>query len=97
LDEVQAVPKLVNGPCLLNVVWGGKTPLVDLRDAASYGFRLAIVPGLLLKAVIGACDDALALLQQSHNHPKPPAAMTVRDAFNRAGATQWDALRTRFR
>jgi hypothetical protein len=24
--EVAAVPRLVNGPCLLNVVWGGKTP-----------------------------------------------------------------------
>src|ERR1700755_72957 len=29
-DEVAAVPRLVNGPCLLNVVWGGKTPNLDL-------------------------------------------------------------------
>ena len=49
------------------------------------GFKLAIVPGLLLKATIGACDDALAALKSTHVHPAPHGAMTVRDAFNRVG------------
>jgi 2-methylisocitrate lyase-like PEP mutase family enzyme len=97
LEEIAAVPKRVNGPCLLNVVWGGKTPMLDLREAAALGFRLAIVPGLLLKATIGACDDALAALKATHAHPTPHGAMTVQDAFNRVGAREWDALRTRFR
>ena len=35
------------------------------------GFKLAIVPGLLLKAVIGACDAALAELKATHVHPAP--------------------------
>ena len=30
-------------------------------------------------------------------HPVPRTDMTVREAFNRVGATEWDALRTRFR
>ncbi len=97
LEEVIAVPKRVNGPCLLNVVWGGKTPNIDLRDAAAMGFKLAIVPGLLLKATIGACDEALAALKATHVHPDPHGAMTVRDAFNRVGAREWDLLRTQFR
>lgn len=97
LEEIAAVPKQVHGPCLLNVVWGGKTPDIDLREAAAMGFKLAIVPGLLLKATIGACDDALAALKATHMHPPPRGAMTVRDAFNRVGAREWDALRTRFR
>jgi 2-methylisocitrate lyase-like PEP mutase family enzyme len=52
LEEIAAVPKLVKGPCLLNVVWGGKTPQIDLREAETMGFKLAIVPGLLLKAAM---------------------------------------------
>ena len=36
--------------------------VIDLRQAQEMSYRLAIVPGLLLKAVIGACDDALAAL-----------------------------------
>jgi 2-methylisocitrate lyase-like PEP mutase family enzyme len=97
IEEVTAVPRLVQGPCLLNVVWGGKTPNLDLREAAAIGFKLAIVPGLLLKAAIGACDDALAELKATHMHPAPRGNMTVLDAFNRVGAREWEAFRTRFR
>jgi len=97
MEELAAVPKLVRGPCLLNVVRGGKTPEIDLRRAQQMGYRLAIVPGLLLKAVIGACDEVLAELKARHVHPVPRKDMTVREAFNRVGADEWDALRTRFR
>ena len=97
MDELAAVPKLVRGPCLLNVVRGGKTPEIDLHRAQTMGYRLAIVPGLLLKAVIGACDDVLAELKARHIHPVPRTDMTVREAFNRVGAEEWDVLRTRFR
>ena len=97
MEEIIAVPRLVRGPCLLNVVWGGKTPDIDLREAERIGFKLAIVPGLLLKATIGACDAALAALKETHAHPVPPGRMTVGDAFNRAGAEEWDAFRTQFR
>jgi 2-methylisocitrate lyase-like PEP mutase family enzyme len=95
-EELAAVPKLVNGPCLLNVVWGGKTPMLDMRQAAALGFRLAIVPALLLTASIGACDAALAALQETGAYP-PAAEMTVRDAFNRVGAREWEVFRTHFR
>jgi len=97
MDELAAVPKRVAGPCLLNVVRGGKTPEIDLLRAQELGYRLAIVPGLLLKAVIGACDEVLAELKAHHIYPVPRSDMTVREAFNRVGATEWDALRTRFR
>jgi 2-methylisocitrate lyase-like PEP mutase family enzyme len=97
MEEIAAVPKLVRGPCLLNVVWGGKTPDIDLRDAEKFGYKLAIVPGLLFKAAIGACDDALAELKANHKHPVPRRGMTVREAFNRAGASEWDVFRTKYR
>jgi 2-methylisocitrate lyase-like PEP mutase family enzyme len=97
IEELAAVPKQVRGPCLLNVVRGGKTPEIDLLRAQALGYRLAIVPGLLLKAVIGACDEVLAELKARHIHPVPRNDMTVRDAFNRVGAVEWDALRSRFR
>src|SRR3979409_2643018 len=67
-QEVAAVPRLVNGPCRLNVVWGGKTPDLDLRQAEAMGYKLAIVPGLLIKSVIGICARILAELKTSHRH-----------------------------
>jgi 2-methylisocitrate lyase-like PEP mutase family enzyme len=96
-EEVAAVPRLVKGPCLLNVVRGGKTPDLDLREAEAMGYKLAIVPGLLIKSVVGICDQMLAELKGSHRHPLPVKEITVPDMFRRFGADEWDALRDRFR
>lgn len=97
LEELAAVPRLVRGPCLLNVVRGGKTPEINLLDAQSMGYRVAIVPGLLMKAVLGTCDAMLAELKRTHVHPVPASDMTVRQVFNRFGAEEWETYRTRFR
>jgi 2-methylisocitrate lyase-like PEP mutase family enzyme len=96
VEELAAVPRLVNGPCLLNVVWRGKTPEVAFSDAERMGYRLAIVPGLLFKAVIGICDTMLSELRSTGRHPVPPHSMTVRDAFRRVGADEWDAVSRQF-
>jgi len=97
LEEVAAVPRLVRGPCLLNVVWRGKTPDIAFTDAQRAGYRLAIVPGLLFKAVIGVCDAMLAQLKAAGQHPVLDTNMTVGDAFRRLGAEEWDAVSQRFR
>ena len=97
LQEVTAVPRLVKGPCLLNVVWGGKTPEIAFADAGRAGYKLAIVPGLLFKAVIGACDAMLGALRTAGRHPELQTPMTVKDAFRRLGADEWDAVSERFR
>jgi 2-methylisocitrate lyase-like PEP mutase family enzyme len=97
LEEVAAVPRLVKGPCLLNVVWRGKTPDLSFDDAEKAGYKLAIVPGMLFKAVIGICDSLLAQLRSQRRHPRIDGEMTVRDAFRRVGADEWDAVSERFR
>ena len=91
------VPREVKGPCLLNVVRGGKTPDLDLREAEAMGYKLAIVPGLLIKSVVGICDQMLSELKTTHRHPLPVEEITVPEMFRRFGADEWDALRTRFR
>jgi 2-methylisocitrate lyase-like PEP mutase family enzyme len=96
LEEVAAVPRLVNGPCLLNVVWRGKTPEVTFDSAERMGYRLAIVPGMLFKAVISVCDATLSELRRSGRHPVPVHSMTVREAFRRVVAEEWDAISERF-
>src|SRR5438270_2150701 len=96
-EEIAAVPRLVNGPCLLNVVWGGQTPDLDLREAEAMGYKLAIVPGLLIKSVVDICEKMLDELRTTHRHPAPVREMTVRETFQLWGADGWDALRTRFR
>src|SRR5580658_794400 len=52
LEEVAAVPRLVHGPCLLNMVWRGKTPDVSLDETQTMGYRLAIQRERLESGVI---------------------------------------------
>ena len=97
MEEVAAVPRLVNGPCLLNVVRRGKTPPVELNDAEAMGYRLAIIPSLLFRGVIGYCEELLAALKATNVVPAPSKDLTPQEAFQRFGADQWDALRGRYR
>jgi 2-methylisocitrate lyase-like PEP mutase family enzyme len=97
MEEVALVPRLVRGPCLLNVVRGGKTPDLDLGEAERMGYKLAIVPGLLIKNVVGICEKMLAELAATRRHPMPVKEMTVQEVFQLSGADEWDALRTRYR
>ncbi|MBX3643836.1 MAG: isocitrate lyase/PEP mutase family protein [Rubrivivax sp.] len=96
LDEVAAIPRRVRGPCLLNLVQGGKTPLLELSQVQALGYRLAIVPGALLVPTIVAADAALADLVRTRRIAPPPPGLDVRQVFRRFGAKEWDAIRERF-
>jgi 2-methylisocitrate lyase-like PEP mutase family enzyme len=96
MEEVAAVPKLVKGPCLFNNVWRGKSPDVAHDEAQRLGYRITIVPGMLFKAVLGACDALLRQMKDEKRHPILDTGMTVRDAFRRVGADEWDAVSARF-
>lgn len=96
LAELALVPLRVNGPCLLNVVPGGKTPHVDASTAQAMGYAMAICPGVLLMAVLTAADDALAGLKASGLPVAAPMTPAVAEIFRRFGAGEWDALRRRY-
>ena len=96
IDEVAAVPRLVEGPCLFNIVRRGKTPSIELAAAQAMGYKLAILPSLLLRGVIGCCEELLAELKTGVI-PAPPKDLSPREAFARFGAGEWDLLRERYR
>lgn len=45
-------------PCLLNMVNGGVTPLIDAKEAARMGYKLVIWPIFALMAAYKAYDEA---------------------------------------
>jgi 2-methylisocitrate lyase-like PEP mutase family enzyme len=94
LEEVAAVPQRVKGPCLLNVVRGGKTPEIDLTTAERMRYAIAIIPGLLTGAIIQTCERLLADLKEGKF---PPVTSSPARNFARFGAAEWDARRTAFR
>ena len=97
MEEVTQVPKLVKGPCLLNMVLNGKTPLPPIKDAEKLGYRIAILPGMLLANIIGLCDKLLAEVKETGRVPGTFSSGGPAKTFARFGAAEWDQRRTAFR
>jgi 2-methylisocitrate lyase-like PEP mutase family enzyme len=95
IDEIAAVPARVQGPCLLNVVPGGRTPVNDMTQIASFGYRIAICPGLLLGATVFVGDMVLKELADTGVHPSSGKG-SPGDFFARFGGAEWDLVRARF-
>lgn len=93
LDEMAEIPRRVHGPCLLNIVWRGKTPDVPFADAAAMGYRIAILPSILLKSVMGMSEEILEAAKQAGRHPVPPGDVGLQEGVARAGGAEWRRVR----
>lgn len=93
VEEAAAIPQLVKGPCLLNMVKGGVTPVFHLESAREMGFAMVIAPALIFGTVVGAALDALRAFRETGVHPEIPGGLTPADVFALFGAARWDVLR----
>lgn len=67
LEEIERLAKDLPYPKLLNMFWGGKTPVVPRDRLAEWGFDLVIVPGDLQRAAMYAMKQAAeAILRDGH-------------------------------
>ncbi|MCC7045955.1 MAG: isocitrate lyase/PEP mutase family protein [Alphaproteobacteria bacterium] len=97
VEETASIPKRVKIPCLMNVVRGGKSPAQDIRQIQQMGYRIAIVPGLLLQHIIGCCDEILEKLRDTMTHPVHHRDISVREMFRRMGSDGWDRIKAQGR
>jgi len=65
LAQVRAIAERLPGLKLINMFYGGKTPLVPLPDLAAMGYRLAIIPSDLQRAAIHAMQATLQAIWQT--------------------------------
>ncbi|MDF3859569.1 isocitrate lyase/PEP mutase family protein [Achromobacter denitrificans] len=65
VEQIRAIAERLPGPKLINMFYGGKTPLVPLPDLAAMGYRLVIIPSDLQRAAIHAMQATLAVIRQT--------------------------------
>jgi 2-methylisocitrate lyase-like PEP mutase family enzyme len=63
-DEMRRIGELP-APQLVNVVIGGKTPMLELDELKSYGFSLALYANAALQASVKAIQDVLLVLKDT--------------------------------
>ncbi len=65
LAQIRAIAERLPGLKLINMFYGGKTPLVPMPDLAAMGYRLAIIPSDLQRAAIHAMQETLRAIRLS--------------------------------
>ena len=97
VDELLRVPQLVRGPCVLNILFGGKSPLLPFELIVKAGYRLAFLSDVLLGSAFVAYDSVLGQVKDARKSaaaPCLPHIAPAKEIFRRLGSEQWDALRT---
>lgn len=67
VEEIERIAREVKAPLLINMFWGGKTPLMPADQLAALGYRLMIVPSDLQRAAIRAMQRAATVIRQDGN------------------------------
>jgi methylisocitrate lyase len=65
MEEIQAIPKLVAAPLIINMVEGGLTPLLNRRQVSELGYTFMLHANFPLKAAVKGIQDALIHLRDS--------------------------------
>jgi 2-methylisocitrate lyase-like PEP mutase family enzyme len=63
LDELKTIPKTVDAPHLVNIVVGGKTPMVSTEELGAMGFSLVLYANVALQAAVQGMTAALKALK----------------------------------
>src|ERR1700704_6121894 len=94
VEEVERIAAEVDGPLLLNVVPGGRTPEIAPERLAELGFRVAIHPGAALAPVASGAIDGLSALAGTAGITTTCDPAGFFDLF---GLAEWNELGERYR
>jgi 2-methylisocitrate lyase-like PEP mutase family enzyme len=97
VEELRVVGRQVNGPALVNVFEGGKTPMVPAKELEAMGFRLGIYPSQTHRAAIRAAQRVLAALKEDGDTRRIEADLaTFQEREDVVGTTRWRALEQKY-
>jgi 2-methylisocitrate lyase-like PEP mutase family enzyme len=95
LEDLKAVPHRLKAPQLVNMVLGGKTPIIDAKAAADMGFSLVLYANAALQGAVHGMQSTLAALKQ--NGVLNEAAVTSFAERQRlVGKPEFDRMETRY-
>lgn len=67
LDQIAEIARQIPQPKLINMFYGGKTPLVATKDLEEMGYKLIIIPSDLQRAAIKGMQVALQAIKADGN------------------------------
>jgi 2-methylisocitrate lyase-like PEP mutase family enzyme len=65
LENLKAIPRRLKAPQLVNMVLGGKTPIIDAKAAAEMGFSLVLYANAALQGAVHGMQSTLSTLKDN--------------------------------
>ena len=72
-DEIRALPLRLPQPLLMNMVIGGRTPLVDTAELGALGYAIVLYANAALQGALAGMQRALQALQRDGRLAEDPA------------------------
>jgi 2-methylisocitrate lyase-like PEP mutase family enzyme len=67
LEAIKRVGQEVPGPKQINLIYGGKTPILNLSELEKHGFKIALYSTPTLYVAFNSLLENMALLQKTHD------------------------------
>ena len=96
-DQVRALPGLLDKPLLMNLVLGGKTPVLPREELATAGYGFVLYANAALQAAVAGMTRALTQLRERGELAEDPALVAPFAERQRlVNKPAWDELEQRY-
>jgi len=92
-EQIRDLPQRLDKPQLINMVIGGKTPIVDSEELAGLGYGLVLYANAALQGAVAGMQKALTVLRESHAlNEDPTLVVSFSERQRLVGKPAWDAF-----
>jgi 2-methylisocitrate lyase-like PEP mutase family enzyme len=96
LDEIRRIPRLLKAPQLVNMVVGGKTPILELAELKAMGFALVLYANAALQGAVHGMQTALRQLKDTGRLDESAPVASFKERQRLVGKPSWDALERKY-
>jgi len=96
-EQIRALPGLLPRPQLMNMVIGGRTPIVNAAELAALGYGIVLYANAALQGALAGMQKALTVLRDEREVQESSGLVTPFAERQRlVGKPEWDALEQRY-
>lgn len=95
-EELEAIPKRLAAPQVVNVVVGGKTPVLELAELRQARFALVLYANVALQGAVHGMQVALRHLKDNGRLDESGPVASFRERQRLVGKAEFDALELRY-
>ena len=96
LDEIREIPQRINAPQLVNMVVGGRTPIVGRAELKAMGFALVLYANAALQGAVFGMQVALGQLKEKGRLDESAPVASFKERQRLVGKPLFDELEKRY-